>query len=246
MIGLLCGLSTSPTSKASKGNLQMIYQPYPFKQCVTCKKPLPFRAFHRNRTMRDGLQKMCKACNLSYLRAHKEKRTEIARRYRQTHRDKYNAHVRQYRLNHPEAVRKANRNWYATHRAKAIEAGKLFAKTHPGFMREQNKKYRQRHPEKTKQIRNNQSARRRGAEGKCTSPDMRAQYAKQNGLCYWCSVPLPDNWHADHVIPISRGGTNWPENMVCACPSCNYSKSDRLPYDEWQPPNPLFPRRGEG
>jgi len=31
----------------------------------------------------------------------------------------------------------------------------------------------------------------------------------------------------DHVIPISKGGTDDPENLVAACSRCNYSKGNR-------------------
>jgi 5-methylcytosine-specific restriction endonuclease McrA len=33
------------------------------------------------------------------------------------------------------------------------------------------------------------------------------------------------------VVPLSRGGTNGPENIVCSCPACNHKKSDKHPMD---------------
>lgn len=38
---------------------------------------------------------------------------------------------------------------------------------------------------------------------------------------------------ADHVVPLSRGGTNDESNLVCACLPCNSSKSDRF-LEEWR------------
>ena len=32
----------------------------------------------------------------------------------------------------------------------------------------------------------------------------------------------------DHVIPISKGGTDEPDNLVAACTRCNYSKNDKV------------------
>jgi 5-methylcytosine-specific restriction endonuclease McrA len=32
----------------------------------------------------------------------------------------------------------------------------------------------------------------------------------------------------DHVIPIARGGSDDPENLIAACRRCNYSKQDKL------------------
>ena len=50
--------------------------------------------------------------------------------------------------------------------------------------------------------------------------------------CRYCATKA-DRMCADHVVPLSRGGTNDPENLVACCLSCNSSKSDRL-LDEWQ------------
>lgn len=75
-------------------------------------------------------------------------------------------------------------------------------------------------------------ARIRCAEGTHTAADIRAQYARQKGCCYYCHKRVGDAYHVDHVVPLSRGGSNGAENLVIACPSCNVSKQDRLPH-EW-------------
>jgi len=36
----------------------------------------------------------------------------------------------------------------------------------------------------------------------------------------------------DHIIPVSRGGDNSPENLCAACQACNRSKNNRTP-EEW-------------
>jgi 5-methylcytosine-specific restriction endonuclease McrA len=46
--------------------------------------------------------------------------------------------------------------------------------------------------------------------------------------CQFCArtdVPLT----VDHVVPISRGGEDTWENLVCACVECNNRKGDRTP-----------------
>jgi 5-methylcytosine-specific restriction endonuclease McrA len=39
----------------------------------------------------------------------------------------------------------------------------------------------------------------------------------------------------DHVIPISRGGEDTWENLVCACVTCNNKKGDRTPEEALMP-----------
>lgn len=50
------------------------------------------------------------------------------------------------------------------------------------------------------------------------------------GPCRYCG-----SWVAgtvDHLVPISRGGTNARDNLVSACSGCNYGKRDRTE-QEW-------------
>lgn len=50
--------------------------------------------------------------------------------------------------------------------------------------------------------------------------------------CFYCG-DRHGSMCADHVVPLSRGGTNERDNLVCACIPCNSSKCDRL-LSEWE------------
>jgi 5-methylcytosine-specific restriction endonuclease McrA len=66
--------------------------------------------------------------------------------------------------------------------------------------------------------------------GEITDEEYDSQLGKRRMLeaqghsCYYCDVPLFGVYHVDHMTPISRGGSNWPENLCIACPTCNISK----------------------
>jgi len=77
----------------------------------------------------------------------------------------------------------------------------------------------------------NRRARLRRAEGKHTAKDIRIQYARQKGKCYYCHKKLGKSYHVDHIVPITRGGSNDPDNLVITCHHCNESKNDRLPHE---------------
>ena len=74
-----------------------------------------------------------------------------------------------------------------------------------------------------------QQARRRAA-GRVTAADVQAVNATSDGLCAYCLKPGANS--LDHVLPISRGGTNATGNLTMACQSCNSAKRDRTPL-EW-------------
>lgn len=48
----------------------------------------------------------------------------------------------------------------------------------------------------------------------------------QNNKCFYCEKSLLQNGktHIEHLIPISRGGTNHWQNIVISCQSCNNQK----------------------
>lgn len=50
---------------------------------------------------------------------------------------------------------------------------------------------------------------------------------KSKGVCSHCGRKLDlDNMTVDHVIPLSKGGTNELKNLVALCENCNQSKSN--------------------
>lgn len=57
-----------------------------------------------------------------------------------------------------------------------------------------------------------------------------------DGFCHWCRVKLDDHNAnlphyptIDHFIPLSRGGTNEPSNLVVACYACNQKRGNSMP-----------------
>lgn len=70
-------------------------------------------------------------------------------------------------------------------------------------------------------------ARRHGAGGWHTIKDVQRLYDEQGGRCFYCGKELNDKYDLDHKTPKSRGGTDWPENLCCACEQCNHRKQEK-------------------
>lgn len=61
----------------------------------------------------------------------------------------------------------------------------------------------------------------------------RGRLLSKNPHCRYCGQKLkPKTATLDHVLPLSRGGSDDPENLVLACHPCNQCKGNRTPL-EW-------------
>jgi len=88
------------------------------------------------------------------------------------------------------------------------------------------------HTEQAKAANRRRRARLKNCEGTHTAQDILLQYKRQNGKCYYCQTNVSKNYHIDHIVPLSRGGSNNPSNLVIACPHCNMSKGKKFLH-EW-------------
>lgn len=65
--------------------------------------------------------------------------------------------------------------------------------------------------------------------GTFSKADIDRLYSLQKGCCAVCKAHLGEKFDVDHVIPLSRGGSNGRENIQLLCPRCNRRKSAKDP-----------------
>lgn len=56
-------------------------------------------------------------------------------------------------------------------------------------------------------------------------------YERDEGRCRYCqgSILFNETFHIDHVVPVSKGGTNDLHNLALACIRCNLVKHNKSP-----------------
>jgi len=85
-----------------------------------------------------------------------------------------------------------------------------------------------RNPDNARQRRLTRMKRERQAPGQHTAAQWRARLTDYGHRCAYCQTPLAGRHRTkDHLRPLSRGGSQNPDNLVPACRSCNSRKKDR-------------------
>ncbi len=60
----------------------------------------------------------------------------------------------------------------------------------------------------------------------------RTIYDRQNGLCAYCGQRRQlKRMTVDHIIPLSKGGTDSLDNLQCTCKKCNGLKDNMTPHE---------------
>lgn len=84
-------------------------------------------------------------------------------------------------------------------------------------------------PTKYKLFNSTRRARVVAAEGSHTQKQWIGKVESLGWRCFYCNEVLDrGTLTKDHFIPLSKGGSNYLENLVPACKSCNSKKRDRL------------------
>lgn len=184
------------------------------KACTRCKVVKPLEGFYKNLETLDGRASWCKQC------AHWNKKRWHKNTYKQgtPQREAVLLQQKVYRETNPERYSELQRirRQKPRNRAVILEGKKRYREQ----SRELNRFWQQRY----KNL-------KRNAVGTYTREQLKARIEYYGHKCYICTAPYKE---IDHVIPLSRGGTNWPGNLRPICPPCNRSKGNRLENDRIQ------------
>lgn len=150
-----------------------------------------------------------KAANPARVQAH-------SRAYYERHREKVLAQANGWYAEHREEANRRNLGWQARNRVRKAAGDAKWRQDHPGRVREAGRRRR---------------ARKLSAAGAEYTTDalIAGRVAMFGGCCYYCGVA--DAGTIDHRIPLIRGGSHWPANLVPCCVSCNSRKGAKTEFE---------------
>lgn len=206
----------------------------PTKRCKKCGVEYPATAeyFYKCGTGNRYLRGECKKCRDAYVQEwcdrNRPKRRKIVKRYDDANRDKQRA----WRLQNADYLKSYFRRYYAENRDRVQAKNRAWYEANRDRVRKYKQMWQKVNRHKIVASGNRRRALIRASKGNHTPEDIALIYTSQRGLCWWCGCNVGETYHVDHRIPLSRGGSNAPDNLVISCPACNQSKYNKLPH-EW-------------
>lgn len=205
--------------------------------CRDCGEALPRTEEHFYKVPR-GFRGECRRCtkarSVAYRLANLEaNRARERARYRA---DPEPQHARSKAWSQRNAQKERARlaALYASRRDEIRQRARQWSQQHAEQKRATDKAWRAANLERNRENMRVAAARRRArvaqAEGTHTRSDLSAILYAQRKRCWYCGGKL-HQVHFDHRIPLSRGGSNGPENIVASCPPCNLSKGSKMPWE---------------
>lgn len=166
------------------------------KRCTLCGETKPLSEFHLNKATPDGRAYRCKVC-----------RRSIYRQRYHSDRERLLEQVHEYKRNNQDKIRKRKRAYRARNKERRAEYKKRWCRENP---------------DKAAAWGRNRYARRKAAPGNHTAEEFIALCERYGNCCLRCGKKK--KLTADHVIPLSRGGSNEISNIQPLCKSCNSKK----------------------
>lgn len=200
-----------------------------YKRCTQCKEVWPLSNFSQEKRNPSGVRGACKVCLNAQSKEYRDKLGDVlverkAQDY-QKHKEKRQAHHKQYYQEHKEELDRWSTQYRQQNKEKLSERARRWRQTERGKILKRAAHRRRR-------------AHKRNAPGSFTPEQFQEQIERQKQKCYYCGK-RSSMWHPDHVVPLSRGGSNSIDNIVAACPTCNLKKHNKLPH-EWPESGRLF------
>lgn len=223
------------------------------KICSKCKIEKLYTEFYKHNITKDGFRHQCKLCILEcdkqYRSSNVDKIKKRAKKYYKLNSNKLlkygktryqlkstliNEKSRNYYKQNITIIREQHKKYYQLNTLAVKEQQSNYAKTEQGKLniRINLKKYRQTEQGK---LMSKVCGHRRRALLKNNTPfgnnftpiDIRLKLKLQHIQCVYCKTSIKEYFEIDHIIPLSKGGSNESNNIQLLCQDCNRGKDGK-------------------
>ena len=167
--------------------------------------------YKRNKEQRD---KNKKEYDKRYYIKNQEKKKKITKEWYKLNKEKARNYNKQYYLDNKEQIKKRADSWQ---------------KENPDRVNKKNRCWAKNNPEKRNFTVNQNKKARRNVKGSHTLQEWKTLKAQYNYTCPCCRKSEPEiTLTEDHIIPISKSGTNNIKNIQPLCRKCNSKKHIKI------------------
>lgn len=184
-------------------------------------------------TERDS-QGKCKPCRAIYNSKNRDKLNSASARYREKNREKLNEMARLYHAKNRDRNNQANAKYKKDNREKILAYHNAYYSKNREKLIANQISYFAANPDKRRIHEENRRARKVSNGGKISIDIVEKLFLLQKGKCACCGKPLGNNYHLDHIMPISLGGANVDSNIQLLRAKCNMEKHAKHPIDFMQ------------
>ena len=215
------------------------------KICSTCNRILSVDNFGKKKNGAYGLNSECKECkndrDKKYHQEHREEHLLWSREYVRKNREKVRQYKHNYYIEHQDEVRAYNQIYRQEHRDEMSTYFHEYYLEHIDEVKMKSQEWSQTESGKLSHRNANRrrKARMKNIEGDHSKEELLSALEFFDYKCAYSGEPLEEEYHIDHIIPVSKGGTNYIWNIVPANSGPNISKRD-LKMEYWFRKQPYF------
>lgn len=194
--------------------------------CNKCHQTKDFSFFNRNCQSDTGYRKVCKSCMSEYRKQNAEHIRQQKLQWATKNKEHVQKHRLEYYLKNKERLDAYKKAWNLKNTDKVREyalksALRRKGKPHPWHVA---------NPDLVRLIKQQYKHRRRQKENSTILPTNVYQtwVIETPKICTYCGTTCAENYHVDHIDPLSKSGTHTLDNLTISCPDCNLSKSNRI------------------
>ncbi len=199
------------------------------KTCKGCGVEKDLSDYYKHPRMADGHLNWCKVCISARVRENRRKRLEQYAQY-----EKSRANLphrvearRKYQEEHKEQVSEYKKRWAAENKDRVSDSRHKHYERNRKEVIARSKKWAESNPEKVRQAKTNNLRKRRAARhashGSFTAQEFEELCESYGNKCLACG-DTEAVLEADHIVPLTRGGSDDISNIQPLCGSCNRKK----------------------
>lgn len=179
------------------------------------------RAWNKNNSAKKAVT------NRAWYEANRERIIASVRAWRAANPEKQPAYSRAYNRAHTAENNARRRAWNEANPGREAAYARAYRLTHKEEAAATARAWAQANPEKRATYVQNYQARKR--EVFVEAVDRARVFKRDKGICGICGqLADPNDWHLDHIQPLSREGKHSYDNVRVTHPKCNQMKSGKL------------------